>query len=63
MAPAPALIAVVAAVALVVLGALGALGGYLGGAPRARGAARVLVGGGLAMGATALIGRLVGAAL
>jgi VIT1/CCC1 family predicted Fe2+/Mn2+ transporter len=44
-----------------VLGVLGGVGGRLGGASPWRGAGRVLVGGGLAMVATAVIGRLVGA--
>jgi vacuolar iron transporter family protein len=44
------------------LGALGALGGQLAGAPRLRAAFRVLVGGGLAMLASALAGRLLGSA-
>ena len=45
---------------LVLLGALGALAGWLGGASMAKGAARVLFWGALAMGATALIGRAFG---
>jgi VIT1/CCC1 family predicted Fe2+/Mn2+ transporter len=59
-APAGAEIVVVAGTALVSLGVLGALGGYLGGAVPLRGALRVLVGGGLAMGVTALIGQTAG---
>ena len=47
---------------LVLLAVLGALAARLGGAPMLRGAARVLFWGALAMGASALIGRLVGAA-
>jgi len=43
------------------LALLGVLGAQLGGAAAGRGAMRVTVGGGLAMAATALIGRLVGA--
>ena len=46
---------------LVLLAALGALAGWLGGASMAKGAARVVVWGALAMAATALIGRLFGA--
>jgi vacuolar iron transporter family protein len=61
LAPAPVRILAVAGVALVVLGVLGGVGGRLGGASSWRGAGRVLVGGGLAMAATAVIGRLVGA--
>ena len=59
-APADARIPVIAAVALVLLAALGALGARLGGAPLGRAAARVLIGSGLAMAVTALIGDLVG---
>ena len=47
----------------VALGVLGALGASLGGAPRGRAALRVLVGGACAMAVTAVIGRLVGAAV
>jgi VIT1/CCC1 family predicted Fe2+/Mn2+ transporter len=53
-------IEVTAATAVVLLAATGAIGGRLGGAPMPRAAARVLVGGGLAMAASALIGDLVG---
>lgn len=56
-------IEVTAATAVVLLAATGAIGGRLGGAPMPRAAARVLVGGGLAMGASALIGDLVGATI
>lgn len=52
---------IITGVALVLLGVLGALAGWLGGASMAKGAARVLFWGALAMGATALIGRLFGA--
>ena len=45
------------------LGALGAVGARLGGAPVGRAAARVLVGGALALAVSALVGRLVGAAV
>ena len=48
---------------LVLLGGLGALAGWLGGASMAKGAARVLVWGALAMAATAMIGKLFGATL
>jgi VIT1/CCC1 family predicted Fe2+/Mn2+ transporter len=54
---------VIAGLALVLLGVLGALGGRLGGASPRRAAWRVLVGGGLAMLATTLVGRLVGVAV
>jgi VIT1/CCC1 family predicted Fe2+/Mn2+ transporter len=48
--------------ALVALGVLGGLGAQVGGAPRVKAGARVLIGGGLAMAVTALVGRLAGAA-
>lgn len=63
VAPAAGRMIVIALVSLVCLGALGALGAHLGGAPKARAAARVLVGGALAMALTAAIGRLVGVAV
>jgi len=50
-------------VTLVALGALGALGAGLGHASRPKGAARVLVGGALAMTLSFLLGHLVGAAV
>lgn len=53
-------IPIIAAVGLTLLAVTGAIGGRLGGAPAVRAAARVLAGGGLAMGASALIGDLVG---
>lgn len=62
LAPPASRIAVIAASALGLLALLGVLGGRLGGAAARRAAVRVTVGGGLAMAATALIGRLVGAA-
>jgi VIT1/CCC1 family predicted Fe2+/Mn2+ transporter len=46
--------------ALIALVALGIAGARAGGAPILRAAVRVCVGGGLAMGVTALVGRLVG---
>lgn len=58
VAPAAFRIYVIAAVSLVSLACLGALGGQLGGAPRARAALRVTVGGALAMAVTAAVGRL-----
>jgi VIT1/CCC1 family predicted Fe2+/Mn2+ transporter len=51
----------IASSALVALGVLGALGAQVGGAPRGKAAVRVLVGGGLAMAVTALVGYLAGA--
>jgi VIT1/CCC1 family predicted Fe2+/Mn2+ transporter len=62
-APSSGRTALIAGAALVLLAITGAIGGRLGGAPTARAAARVLAGGGLAMGAAALIGDLVGTAI
>jgi VIT1/CCC1 family predicted Fe2+/Mn2+ transporter len=59
-APAGARVAVVVAVALVLLATLGGVGARLGGASLGRGALRVVVGGGLAMAVTALVGQLFG---
>jgi VIT1/CCC1 family predicted Fe2+/Mn2+ transporter len=56
-------VGVTAAVALVGLAALGVLGARAGGARWQRGAARVVVGGGLAMALTAVIGHIVGAVI
>jgi VIT1/CCC1 family predicted Fe2+/Mn2+ transporter len=50
-----------AGVALLVLTGLGALAAHAGGAPLARGAGRMLIWGALALGLTALVGRLFGA--
>jgi len=47
-------------VSLALLTGLGSLAARLGGAPVARGAARVAFWGAVAMGATALVGRLFG---
>jgi VIT1/CCC1 family predicted Fe2+/Mn2+ transporter len=60
LAPPAFRIGAIAASSLVSLGILGAFGSHLGGAPVARGAFRVMVGGGLAMAVTAAIGRLLG---
>jgi VIT1/CCC1 family predicted Fe2+/Mn2+ transporter len=60
VAPAAVRIPVIAAVSLASLAVLGAVGGHLGGAPLGRAAARVAVGGALAMAVTAAIGRLCG---
>ncbi len=48
---------------IVLLGALGALAGQLGGASPVTGATRVMFWGAVAMGATALVGKLFGAAV
>ena len=50
-------------VTLVGLGVLGAVGARLGGAPVGRAAARVLIGGAVALALTAAIGQAVGAAV
>jgi VIT1/CCC1 family predicted Fe2+/Mn2+ transporter len=60
--PAGARVAVTVVVTLLALGLLGDLGARLGGAPRARATARVVVWGAIAMAVTAGIGALVGAA-
>jgi len=60
IAPDSSRIPAIAAVSLMSLAALGAFGGHLGGAPLSRAALRVTIGGGLAMGVTAAIGRLLG---
>ena len=62
VAPPGIKIPTIAAFALVVLALLGSAGAHAGGGNRARAALRVLVGGGLAMAATALIGRAIGGA-
>ncbi len=62
LAPSAARILIIAAVALVVLALLGTAGAHAGGANRGRAAIRVVMGGGLAMGATALIGKAIGGA-
>ncbi|MSO79102.1 MAG: VIT family protein [Acidimicrobiia bacterium] len=56
-------IPIIAGVGLVLLAVTGGIGGRLGGAPPLRAASRVLAGGGLAMGVSALIGNLVGTAI
>ena len=50
----------IAALSLVSPAALGAIGGHLGGAPLGRASLRVILGGALAMGVTAAIGRILG---
>jgi len=56
-------IAAIAAGSLVSLAVLGALGAYLGGARMVPATLRVTLGGGLAMAVTAVVGRLLGAAV
>ncbi len=53
----------ITAMTLVLLAVLGALAGWLGGAPMAKGAARVVFWGALAMAATAMIGKLFGTSI
>jgi vacuolar iron transporter family protein len=60
LAPRGSRVAVTAVVALIALFFLGVLGARAGGAPWQRGAARVVLGGGIAMALTALIGHVVG---
>jgi VIT1/CCC1 family predicted Fe2+/Mn2+ transporter len=60
LAPVTERIPTIAALSLVSLAALGAFGAHLGGAPLGRAALRVTIGGALAMGMTAAIGRLLG---
>jgi VIT1/CCC1 family predicted Fe2+/Mn2+ transporter len=62
IAPAALRIPAIALLSVASLAALGAFGAHLGGAPRARAALRVTVGGVLAMALTAAIGRLFGVA-
>ena len=61
LAPVSVRILVTAAGALALLALLGSIGARVGGAQPGRAALRVTVGGGLAMGLTALIGQVVGA--
>lgn len=63
LAPAAWQLPTIGVVSLLCLIGLGALGGFLGGAPMGRAAARVAVGGALAMTLTAGIGRLLGVAV
>ena len=56
-------IPMIAACSLAALGGLGAIGGRLGGAPMARAALRVTLGGGFAMAVTAVIGRVLGVSI
>jgi VIT1/CCC1 family predicted Fe2+/Mn2+ transporter len=60
VAPQTLRIPVIAAISLVCLSALGAFGGHLGGAPLGRASLRVTLGGALAMGVTAVIGKILG---
>lgn len=63
VAPSGAVIAVVAVATLVSLAVLGAVSAHVGGAGKTKAALRVTFWGALAMGATAIIGSLVGAAV
>jgi VIT1/CCC1 family predicted Fe2+/Mn2+ transporter len=60
---APSRIGLAVVLALVALAVCGALAADAGGAPRARAAVRVLLGGSLAMALSALIGRMIGSAI
>jgi VIT1/CCC1 family predicted Fe2+/Mn2+ transporter len=60
IAPAFLRLPMIAAISLVSLGALGAIGARLGGAPILRATLRVTLGGVVAMGISAAIGRLLG---
>jgi VIT1/CCC1 family predicted Fe2+/Mn2+ transporter len=60
VAPAALRLPSIAALSLVSLAALGAFGAHLGGAPLARAALRVTIGGAMAMAVTAAIGRVIG---
>jgi VIT1/CCC1 family predicted Fe2+/Mn2+ transporter len=60
VSPVDARVAVIALCTLILLALLGTFGARLGGAPPRRAAIRILVGGGIAMAATALIGLAVG---
>jgi VIT1/CCC1 family predicted Fe2+/Mn2+ transporter len=62
LAPEKILIPIIAVISLVFLAVLGAFAARAGGAPIFRGAARVLIWGAIAMGATGMVGALFGAA-
>ena len=63
LAPAGILLPVLVVLTLLLLASLGALAAWAGGAPVWRGAARVLILGALSLGATTLIGHLLGTAV
>jgi VIT1/CCC1 family predicted Fe2+/Mn2+ transporter len=63
VAPVALRMPMIAGLSLASLALLGGLGGHLGGASIGRAALRVTVGGGLAMGVTALIGHVLGVAV
>lgn len=63
VAPATYRIGIITGASLLSLAGLGALGAHLGGAPLGRATLRVVVGGVLAMGLSAAIGRLMGVAI
>jgi vacuolar iron transporter family protein len=62
LASGPPRIPLIGVAALCGLAILGAAGGHLGGAPRAKASIRVLLGGSIAMGITAFVGKLIGGA-
>jgi VIT1/CCC1 family predicted Fe2+/Mn2+ transporter len=63
VAPGALRIPVMAAASIASLSVLGAIGAKLGGAPIGRASLRVAIGGALAMGITALVGKLFGVAV
>ncbi|WP_199553818.1 VIT1/CCC1 transporter family protein [Sandaracinobacteroides hominis] len=63
LAPPQAIILAVSVASLLFLAGLGAVGAALGGAPRLKASVRVAFWGAVALGATALVGRLFGAAV
>jgi VIT1/CCC1 family predicted Fe2+/Mn2+ transporter len=62
LAPAALRAGAITGVSLLGLGLLGALGGWVGGAPMVRASLRVIVGGGLAMAVSSMVGHLIHAA-
>jgi VIT1/CCC1 family predicted Fe2+/Mn2+ transporter len=59
LAPATLRAGAITGVSLLGLGVLGALGGWVGGAPMVRASLRVIVGGGLAMAVSSMVGHLI----
>lgn len=62
-APAHTRVPAIGVASLIALAALGALGAHLGGAPKLRASARVVLGGALAMTVTSVVGHVVGVSL
>lgn len=63
VAPASVRIVLTVAFTIVLLGLLGSVGARLGGAPRGRAVARLVIGGGLALGLSIAVGAIAGAAV